>query len=268
MKLDEGFGGFAWAVPKAFGAAVHACRFEQGDVLYSDPSAYDESRAAKPPKGHHIQVLDPPRTTRALSGDGEGQRFFSNWESPVDFEWMDYKEKNRVEMRSSQGGLFTCLWKGDLEALRADRVSELPRPLLLRDLQSQLAECVGPMLGQFKRGRSGKTKKRRASGPGQLFVCAIDQSSDTSRIKGESILRALDAHFPVERRDCSPGDLALPEANRFHPALEILGIAIASRDSAKLEGVLREVLYAGGKAAGQEGGRFQLARHGTLVEIP
>jgi hypothetical protein len=268
MNHDEVFGGFAWAIPRAFGAAVHACRFEQGDVLYSDISAYDESSGRKRPARYHIQVLDPPRTTRALGSDGEGQRFFSNWESPVEFEWMDYKEQLCTEMQSSQGGLFTCLWKGDPGALRADAHSELSRPLLLRDLQPSIADCVEPMIERFERAQPAGTRKRKASAGRLLFASAIDQSSDASRVKCQSIMRALDACFRVELRHFSPIDLELPEAERFHPTLEVFGFAADTDDTAKLESVLREVLYAGGKAAGQEGGRFQLARHGTLVEMP
>jgi hypothetical protein len=273
MTEDDVFAGFTWAVPKAFGAAVHACRFEQGDVLYSERSAYEETGRAKRPARYYIQVLDPPRTTRALGGDGEGQRFFSNWESPVDFEWMDRQEDRCTTMRSSQGGLFTCLWKGDVESLREEGLAELPRPLLLRDLQPRVAGCLEPMLEQFKGPESGKKRSRGSSAVRMLFICAIDQSSDASRVKRQSILRALDARFPVESRHCSPTDLDLSEAECFHPALGIFGVAAETRDTAKVEAALREVLYsggkvAGGKGAGQEGGRFQLARHGTLAEMP
>jgi hypothetical protein len=100
-----------------------------------------------------------------------------------------------------------------------------------------------------------------------LFVSAVDQSSDASRVKWQSIMRALEAQFEIELRQFSAGDLGLTEAERFHPALELFGVAVGCEDDAKIESVLREVLYAGGKAAGQEGGRFQLARHGALVEM-
>ncbi len=267
MSSMELYPGFAWAVPRAFGAAVHACRFEQGDVLYSEASAYDESRRGKRPARYHIQVFDPPRTTRVLGRDGDGQRFFSNWESPVSFEWMDYRDGHCAEMHSSQGGLFSCLWRGDLEALRADALSELPRPLLLRDLQPRVADCVGSMIEHFAAARPvGKPKRKRPLGS-WLFAIAIDQSSDASRVKGQSIVRALEVHFEVTVARFSPLDLDLAEAERFHPALELLGVVVESQHSTELEGVLREVLYAGGKVTGKPGGRFQLARHGNLVEI-
>lgn len=264
MVEMELYSGLSWAVPKAFGSALHGCRFEQGDVLYSDASAYDESKRGKRLTGYHIQVLDPPRSSRAMSGEGESQRFFANWESPVSFEWMDYRGRERSERQSSQGGLFTCLWKGDPGALEEDH---LPRPKLLRDLQSRVADCTSAMVEQFgkpaRRGKSGK----RAAGGRRLFATALDQSSDASRVKAQSIERALEAKFEVTVRQFSPAALELDQAAEFHPALEILGISIATEDDAKIERVLRDVLYAGGKAAGKEGGRFQLARHGSLVGL-
>ena len=95
MVEMELYSGLSCAVPKAFGSALHGCRFEQGDVLYSDASAYDESKRGKRLTGYHIQVLDPPRSSRAMSGEGESQRFFANWESPARFEWMDYRGRER-----------------------------------------------------------------------------------------------------------------------------------------------------------------------------
>ncbi len=256
MKL---YPGFAWAIPEAFAAAVHACRFEQGDVLYSEASAYSGSKRAKRPARYHIQVLDPPRTTRALGSEGEGQRFFSNWESPVTFEWRDYQQGRLEERTTMQGHLFTCLWKGHVEVLQADSSAELDRPLLLRDLQS----CVDPAAERVASELPSATKSK----PRQLFVAGLDQSSDASRVKGQAIIAALEACFDVEIREFTPAQLQLDRAERFHPALLLLAAVVATGDTVKVEEVLREVLYAGGKNAGKDGGRFQLARHGSLREL-
>ncbi len=269
MNEMETYSGFAWAVPRAFGAAVHACRFEQGDVLYSDASAYDENPRVGPPARYHIQVLDPPRTTRALRADGEGQRFFSNWDSPVTFEWMDYHGDRCEERSSTQGGLFTCLWKGDVGALREEVSGDLPRPLLLRDLQARVGDCASSLVARLDELEARGGSKQDRSVAGVMFASAIDQSSDSSRVKDASITRALEAQFSIAVHRFSPGELALAEAGLFHPALEVLGVVVASEDLAQIESVLREVLYAGGKASGTEegGGRFQLARHGCLVAL-
>lgn len=267
MSEMEMYTGFAWAVPKAFAAALHGCRFEQGDVLYSDAAAYVDSKRSEPPKGYYIQVLDPARSSRAVGGEGEGLRFFANWDSPLHYEWMDFRTGESSERKSSQGGLFTCLWKGDEDALREDRLGELPRPKLLRDLQSRVADCTSAMLKKFAKSKpAGKSSERTGTGR-RLFATAFDQSSDASRVKVQAIERALEARFDIAVRQFSPSALKLDGAEQFHPALGLLGVAISTDEDAEIERVLREVLYVGGKAEGQEGGRFQLARHGCLVEL-
>jgi len=258
MSQLEFYPGFAWAVPRAFAAAVHACRFEQGDVLYSDPAAYSARGRKKRPAQFHIQVLDPPRTTRALAGSGEGQRFFSNWESLVRFEWKDYRSGDVAEHSSTQGQLFTCLWKGDADVLLGDRVRALERPLLLRDLQSRLDEFADGVVQRLAVG--GK----KTPEPRQLFVSAVDQSSDASRVKAQSIVSALRAQFDIEVDAFRPVDLASEAGERFHPALVVVSLTVKNDSAVELEGVLREVLYAGGKG---KDGRFQLARHGSLREL-
>ena len=131
----EMYSRFSWAVPRAFAAAISACRFELGDVLYSDAACYDDSLSRDPRTGFHIQILDPPRSARAQTGDGESQRFFVNWESPVQFEWMDYGSGRSESRTSTQGRVFTCLWRGEVEGLDPDlETPDPPRPLLLRDL--------------------------------------------------------------------------------------------------------------------------------------
>lgn len=271
MSDIDPFDGFSWAVPRAFSAAVHACRFEQGDVLYSDAEAYNEKSRSQRPTRYHIQVLDPPRSARALAGDGEGQRFFSNWESPVTFEWMDYEQGASREVLATQGGLFTCLWKGDIHALEAESREGLERPLLLRDLQSQLAEHVDAIADCTTVAENdgvGVTAKKSVKSAQHVFALAIDQSSDSSRVKAQSIVRALEAAYRVRCYEFAPGTLSMAEAARFHPALTVFALAVDSGDEKGITGVLRDALYAGGTEAGKEGGRFSLARHGCLLPLP
>ncbi len=260
----EFYEGFEWAVPIAFAAAVHACRFEQGDVLYSDASAYSGSKRAKRPARHHIQVLDPPRTTRALAGEGEGQRFFANWESPVRFEWRDYEKGESQEHTTTQGQLFTCLWKGDVSLLQAsgdDGGDPCERPLLLRDLQSHV-EAAAPTLAA-KLGKKGASK--------HLFAVALDLSSDASLAKAHEIEAALASRGALRTVTSTPAELGIDDviADRFHPALVVRGFATALSPVAQVEETLRDVLYAGSKSpeARKEGGRFQLNRHGCLLPL-
>jgi len=269
MSEMEFFDGFEWAVPKAFAAAVHACRFEQGDVLYSDSGAYDASKRTKHPAAFHVQVLDPPRTNRATAGDGEGQRFFSNWESPVTFEWMDYRKGETYERKATQGDLFTWLWRGDRGPLEfGDLEVELERPLLLRDLSPRVEEHLDAVTDAFFKASGRNVSKGKRGTKQHLFAMAIDQSSDASRVKGERIVNALGKNFGVEQHAFSPRELMLEDASKFHPALEVFAVMIGCSEAKEIEDELRGVLYVGGKGAEKEGGRFQLARHGSLTALP
>jgi len=257
--------GFEWAVPVAFAAAVHACRFEQGDVLYSEAAAYSGSKRAKRPARHHIQVLDPPRTTRALAGEGEGKRFFSNWESPVRLTWRDHVRGVSEEIHTTQGQLFTCLWRGDVESLEGPAAAALPRPLLLRELQAGLEAAAQAFVASL----GAKTKRDPAR---HVFVIGIDRASDASLSKAHAIETVLAARAPLRVETRTPAELQLEEAARFHPALVTYGYLTGLERAGDVEEALREVLYAGAREGGGEegggkpsGGRFQLARHGILL---
>jgi hypothetical protein len=180
---------------------------------------------------------------------------------------MDYKKGERREQQSTQGRLFACLWRGDVEPLLDVNVDSPERPCLLRDLAANIdsySEALLVKLGEKSvddADADGKPAKR------YLFVIAMDQSSDTSRSKCELIERSLAAHFDVEAQSYSPVELGLAEAGSFHPTLRVFGATIETEDANRIEEVLRDVLYAGGKAPGQEGGRFNLSRHGRLVGL-
>ena len=134
--------GFAWPVPRAFASATAVCRFEQGDVFFDTPDGYAAWKVSRP--RFHVQVLDPPRTARSLPADSEG-RFAANWSSPVTCEVRDRKASTTEVVTSTQGCLFTCLWRGDLALLRGALVGAMeamPLPGIARDLQKHLASTL------------------------------------------------------------------------------------------------------------------------------
>lgn len=256
--------GFAWAVPTAFAAAVHACRFEQGDVLYSDASAYADSKRTRHPARHAIQVLDPPRTARALSAEGEGQRFFSNWESTVHFDWFDYEQDRSVRCEATQGQLFRCLWRGDLDALTTPTDDADERPLLLRDLLPRV-EQAGAALADALPSAAARSSREKFK---YLFSIGLDLSSDASVAKAQAIETALATRGEVEAVSRTPVELGLEDASRFHPALVVRGYASSVASEQEFAACLREVLYAGsGEATREQADRFQLTRHGAVQAL-
>jgi hypothetical protein len=268
--------GFAWALPAAFGGAVSSCRFEQGDVLHATRTGYADWGDGSP--GAWIQVLDPPRSARALGTSADASRFETQWGSPVGLELAEDGEADPRRLETTQGRLFTCLWRGELAALESRSAPE--PPLLLGELQRRLEAALPGLRERLAEGRSAK---RRANA--MLLVTALDRSSDASLAKADTIAAALAARFEVASLDLSPLALSLPDADRFHPPLQVRGARIEAAEEGPVTAALKAALYTpgarrrdeSGDAAGEgesdasdpapRGDRFSVARHGLLVPL-
>lgn len=249
--------GFAWPVPRAFAGAVSACRFEQGDVLYSDGSGYEAWHEGSPRPAHRIQVLDPPKTARALTSEAGGKRALSNWTSRVELIVAAGDGPASPACVTTQGRLFTALWQGDLGWLeREDRDPE--PPLLQRDLHKRLPEVAGYFRRRFAR--------RKGARDGGLYLSAVDEASDASIVKAHGIESLLADRAAGVVATALPGQAGLEGAERFHPALVLHAVALPGADPAAVEELLAGLLYAGGADRDEEGsGRFSLSRHGLLL---
>jgi len=240
--------GFAWPLPRAFASATAVCRFEQGDVFYDCPEGYGAWKSGRP--RFHIQVLDPPRTARTVPTDAEG-RFAANWSSPVTCEFRDRKAAACEVVTSTQGALFTCLWRGDLSLLRrspSDAAGPLPLPADGRELQKQLASTL-PVL-------------RREAEAGIWFVSVVDESAESSLAKARDVESVLAGRYALTVRSLSPQEAGVPEGQDYHPALRVRGLWVEESDEEVLRGLLKQALY-GPARSGSD--RFKLERHGLLA---
>ena len=79
---DQFFPGFSWALPAAFSDAASACKFEEGDVLYSTESAYKDDWNPESQEFDCYQVKYPKRT-RTSASDSDSGVFASNWQSEL-----------------------------------------------------------------------------------------------------------------------------------------------------------------------------------------
>jgi hypothetical protein len=276
----EFIAGFAWPVPRAMAGAVSACRFEQGDVVYSQAKGYEGWPKGRRGLKFALQVLDPPKSARALGPEAAGNRFEANWNSSVELELTDYADADAEakakantganskagapdeRLITTQGRLFCCLWYGDPAWLDPSGREPAP-PVPLRDLHRRLeetqptftkrfkAKCLrSPVTGAFARGFS-------------LYLAAVDDANESMRSKAMAVEAVLAENFEVESLWLSPGEAGLSGAEALHPALRVQGLAIAAQKPEAIEALLRGLLYGG---AG-ESGRFSLARHGLLAAV-
>ncbi len=253
----EWIAGFAWALPRAFAAAVSACRFEQGDVLVRERSDTGRWSASQPLSGPILQILEPPRSTRAIAADAEGSRFETHWGSPVTLDRYDPGSELPVRIETTQGRLYSCLWRGTLELLDPETPERTP-PRPLRELQRQLSHAVPAF-----RTRFAKKKKLRGA-EHQLFVFASDDAIDLARVKADGMETLLAEVFETESCRLDPAEAGIPDADAFRPSLRLRGIAIATPDAAAVERCLAGLLYGGASEAAT---RFSLARHGHLTTL-
>ncbi|MEE2674817.1 MAG: hypothetical protein VX466_13530 [Myxococcota bacterium] len=245
--------GFAWPVPRAFASAVSACRFEQGDVLFDAADAYAGWKAGRKRKARFsVQVLDPPRSARSASREAEGSRFVVNWASPLTCEVGDRQGSIPEVVKSTQGRLFTCLWRGDIRLLHEELPSEAgepPIPAGARDLHKQLEATVAGL---------GKI----SSAAGTWFVSVLDVSSEASLAKAREVESALSALYRVTIRDSSAQEAGIPDGDGYHPALVVRAVWVDEQNPEAVRERLKLALYGAAKSGSD---RFKLERHGLLV---
>lgn len=253
------FEGFAWSLPTAFAAALAGFRFEQGDVLYRAADGYSTQRDARSTGGPALQVLLPKRSARAAPGEAEGDRRTALWQSEVVLERVDLDAGTSETLTVSQGKLLMTLWTGDERWLDPER-AEPPVPLSGRELAGQLEEAEGTLDGDFE------TKR------GARFLFVVDLASDASRAKATAVEEALAAIGQVERVERTAARSGVSDAERFHPALRVRGLAVAGADEDQVQAALRGALYGGSAtpdpdADGAAPDRFSVTRHGRLASL-
>ena len=253
------FEGFAWSVPTAFAAALAGFRFEQGDVLYRDAGAYDPQQDASAAKGTALQILLPKRSARATPAEAEGDRRTALWESEVVLDRVDLEAGQSETLTISQGKLLMTLWTGDERWLSPDH-EEPPVPLAARELAGRLDQAEGALAGDF------------ATRKGMRFLFVVDLASDASRAKAVLIEEALASVGKLEWIERTAARSGVTEAERFHPALRVRGLAVAGASEAQVLAALRGALYGGGSSADPDGDdaapdRFSVSRHGLLSPL-
>ena len=253
------FEGFVWSVPAAFAAALAGFRFEQGDVLYRDAGAYEAQAEASATQGTALQIQLPKRSARATPADAEGDRRTALWESEVVLDRVDLASGQSETLTLTQGKLLMTLWTGDDAWLDPER-EEPPVPLAARDLAARLEEAEGTLSADF------------TTESGTRFLFVVDMASDASRSKATAIEEALAPLGAVERVERVAARSGVAEAERFHPALRVRGLAVSGANEERVQAALRGALYGGGappdprtEDAGPD--RFSVARHGLLASV-
>ena len=242
----EFFQGFKWAVPAAFKDAIARCCFTLGDVLYDTPLAYEETwDEAKKHIKNDIQVLSPGRLQTQTG------TFLKNWQSPIRLTLNDYKRNTKTAYDTTQGRLFTLLWRGDPQVLD-NRTEEPSPPRSLQDAKKVLPS----LLSRFKEVSGAEANALT------LFIIPYDTLNETSLRKDAKLsvlLRKIDVSvFEL------PADVpSKPESGSFMPTMTFKCFATPEGNKEEFVSIIKKAVYVPG--ANTETQKFDIKKHGLLV---
>ena len=269
--VETFFKGMAWPIPIAFSGAIAAMRFEQGDVLYRDPRAYDTLEGQIPKGLSAIQVILPKRSARAAPSESDGDRRQSNWQSEVTVELVDLARGQTETRVLTQAKLAMAIFRGDDDWLDPDR-EEPAMPRSARALQQQLDQTLTSF------------DARQAARRGCRFIFAVDLANDASRTKAAGVEESLRATGALERIELSAELAGVVDAQTYHPTAVVRCLVMPNRTTEEVLPILRDRLYGGASVRSGESDqsddsdspegvettpdRFSVGRHGILQAIP
>jgi hypothetical protein len=244
----EFFDGFTWAVPKAFSDAVTACRFEEGDILYDSRKAYiGEWSKAVEHINHSLQVYSPSRGSTAAA-NASGSVFGKNWDTEVTFELQDVSSAEPARLiETTQGKLFTALWRGDLTVFEDDLNPGLP--LRLKEVSKMLEQAI-PAAGNLSNGKP-------------TFIMARDVANSISKLKHMKVSAALHSRFKAEPKVLMPKEVGMQEWDRVAPTIDVVFYVMESGSSSEIQDALKAQLYVPAENAKKD--MFRLSTHGLLI---
>ncbi len=242
------FSGFKWAVPTAFSDAVSLCRFEEGDILYDTKKAYTGGwGSASKHIEYSMQVRFPARAAGGVIDRGSGI-FDRNWNSEVRIDL--YKRLNKVgdgQIPTTQGRLYSALWKGDLAILEMD--AEKPQiPLLVQAVTRSLDQAAD------------KAKELANGFP--VFVMPRDLSNSISRIKYAKVLSKLNKHLSGDPKLLMPKHAGFDNWKIIAPTLEIAFFSINGISGSQLHDLVKDAVYVPARNAKKD--MFRIAAHGAI----
>lgn len=266
-KTDKFFKGFAWALPSAFAEPLANCQFERGDVLYNTKQAYEGTwNEALPHIKYSIQVLSPMRGTNIkLEKNTEKKTeematfiFKNNWKSNVEFTLTDYKTKKTTQIKTTQGRLYSLLWKGDISILD-NTLSDPPVPILAKQVLKNILDESEFVKKNIPNAIQDKI----------VFLMPFDSSRQILKMKLEKVENAL-SKFIYHSCFFSPYEINPSQENglqkEFAPTVKIACFTIENESISNIERTLKQVLYTPAKEKKTEKEMFRINAHGLLFK--
>ncbi len=240
--------GFKWALPQAFSDAVYLCCFEEGDILYDTKKAYDsEWSEVKNDIEYFLQVRHPARgysTTANSNGV-----FEANWNSEVRIElYKNHKMVSIGQIHTTQGKLYSALWKGDLNIILNENTKNPEPPINIQQINKDLdvSSNIAKSLSERK----------------PTFVMAIDSTNPIAREKYLKIKNQLFKNMHSEPIILTPREAGFSSSEKITPTIKIAFFITQKITSQEVEELVKKAVYVKSKNTITE--KFRISAHGRI----
>ena len=109
MEEEKKYSALRWYLPQYFKESLEKCRFEEGAIIYKDKPVGENWGKKIKNIDYFIQIQYPPRSWVAIKN--KEKEINVNWFSDVIFKRFYPNTKETVIIKTTQGRLFSFLWK-------------------------------------------------------------------------------------------------------------------------------------------------------------
>ncbi len=259
----EYFSQFKWPVSFAFADALGRCQFGEGDVLYPNKSAYKD--------GFDIQNIDfcfqvmyPARLMNVPIED-VSEVFKKNWNSEVRIQKYSPGSENLTKdgdlISTTQGRLYTSLWKGDLKYLESD-FEEPVMPIV--DTREAVKLIKGASKVKTNRLEHVEDVALKKSKGNTVFVMPYDRSNSVSVTKYFNIVDALGADLTGKPTLLTAKAAGIDDWDLFLPTVNIALFITPNLDAKALHEKVKKATYVKSKNRKTDRDAYDIRKHGHI----
>ena len=273
----EYFSEFKWAIPVSYSEALSQCMFAGGDLLYPTKNAYREYWDAQVVR-YAIQVEYPDRQ-RTKPKEDVNEIFKKNWVSEVRVQKYALENSGSEQLTktgdliiSTQGRLYTAMWKGDLAVLDTSS-SEPEMPFVdtremvrLKEVSPEIKKGGVVIQERVTTNRLEESKRfaLEASDNKLVFVMPFDRSNSTSVVKFNKIFKELQDNMVQEPLIVPAEQAMLDEWESYLPTLKIALFIVSNIERKTLELIIKRATYIPVKSKKTDRIAYDMRRHGLV----
>jgi hypothetical protein len=159
------------------------------------------------------------------------------------------KRVNVAQIKTTQGRLYTTLWKGLIDVLFEEKAPDPTLPMTALQVTRSLGRAVDVAV-QLAQGSP-------------TFVMIRDISNSVSLDKYHKVLAKLGTHMAQNPITLSPKAAGLLDFELIAPTVEIALFPTMEVSATQLEALVKEAVYVPSKDAKKD--MFRLSAHGLIV---